>query len=211
MAAKSVGLVAVGPNYNVPLAGTIGNAVHKMGQKNGRWEMIRQGDGFGSSAVSDVTYTFDGKLFAASQYKGNGLFWEYSSKNPAVPGFFHNRPGNVWRIDGTWVQPDGIWAVDARNLIWKRTGPGGWSNVSGRAIDVGVSGRHTWVIGTDHKPWRYETGSGRPLGLMPGEDLNRISVTNDGYPWAVAKDGSVWAWCEGANTSALLGNLCPKN
>ena len=54
VAAKTVGHVAAGKHYDLPFVGTIGNAVHRMGQKDSRWQMIRQGDPFGSAALSDV-------------------------------------------------------------------------------------------------------------------------------------------------------------
>lgn len=201
---KSVGSLAIGRDYNLPLEGTTGNEVSRLGPQ-GKMEAV--GGSFGSAPPTDITYTQDGKLFAGGVNNGSAYFWEYVPGNPAK--VWVNGPGGVWRLDGTWVHSNELWALGPDQSIWKRTGSG-WKKLSGRALDVGVGYLQTWVIGMDAKPWRYETISGKLLGQMPGANLARIAVTSDGDPWTVKQDGSVWAWCEHDNTRNLLGDLCPK-
>jgi hypothetical protein len=101
--------------------------------------------------------------------------------------------GGASRLD---VDPQGnAWVVMQDNSI-KAWHPGGWYDIPGAALDIGVGADGSgsvWVIGANPiaKVWLYNPSvEGKWIDML--QDGKRLGVASNGQAYVVREDGTIW-------------------
>lgn len=110
--------------------------------------------------------------------------------------------GGASKVEGGAVAVDvgatagDLWVVNDANDIYRRSG-GGWEQMPGKAVDIGVGGNQTWIIhaGDNHVlRWDPLSGTWRETGGI----AVRLDVDPVGRAWVVNAAGQIFRYaCAG--------------
>lgn len=112
------------------------------------------------------------------------------------------------------VDKNGVpWVVNSSNYIYRyNLRSKAWERMPGRAIDIS-SWHETWVVGTDKKPYIWQSGQQRWAKVDKGFSAERIEAFADarsGYAFALTSKGEIKAFTY-TNEKAQTASGCARD